>query len=105
MLGLNTECRSKQKKVIAGKFDCNKKREKKKNIKRKQKLQAAVNRRAVSANFHNLGWTAQDFMARLWLVASNYCNCFKYYQNGTENGWNNHHHHHHQVIISFGGSV
>lgn len=76
MLGLNTECRSKQKKVIACKFGCN---EKKKNIKRKQMLQAAVNRHAVSANFHDIGWAAQDFVARSRLVASNYCYCSNYY--------------------------
>lgn len=94
MLGLNTECRSKQKKVIACKFVCNKK----KNIKRKQMLQAAVNRRAVSANFEYLGWAAKDFVSRSWLVASNYCYCSKYYyQNDNECGWTNQHH---QVTMS-----
>lgn len=76
MLGLNTECRSKQKKVIACKFGCNKKKE---NIKRKQMLQAAVNRHAVSANFPDLGQAAQDFVARSRLVASNYCYCSNCY--------------------------
>lgn len=80
MLGLNTECRSKQKKVIACKFGCNKKKKKKKkNINRKQMLQAAVNRRAVSANFHDLGQAAQDFVASSRLLASNYCYCSNYY--------------------------
>lgn len=42
-------------------------------------LQAAVNRRAVSANFPDLGQAAQDFVARSQLVASNYCYCSNCY--------------------------